>query len=74
MKDDQYISRARAHCSLCNMNFIASATHEIFIEAELKAIDLLKDKLEKHFITLQHRENVEAFKRYNEEIVGYING
>lgn len=56
------------------MNFIASATHEIFIEAELKAIDLLKDKLEEHFITLQHRENVEAFKRYNEEIVGYING
>lgn len=71
---DQHISRARAHCSLCDINFVASATHEISVEAELKSIDQLKEQLEEHFITSMHQKNVEAFKQYNEEIVGYING
>lgn len=71
---DQYVSRAQAHCTLCDLEFIQTATHENSVEAELKAINLLKERLDQHFNTLKHRRSVEAYKEYDKEIVGYING
>lgn len=69
-----YQSSTTKICDLCNETIEGIGLGNSRIDSEKKAIDSLIFEFKKHVKTRKHKLYEFEYIRYNEEIVGYING
>lgn len=74
MKQEKFEIVVRSHCTLCDIHFVVAITnHSIEENARSEAISKLKEELEEHFETSDHKLKNKEFNYYNKEVINYIN-